>query len=377
MYNDPNKTDDSYLENIVEVKNTEDIPALGEDEVKAAINRMKHRKAPGLDNITAEEIQAGTEGVGIKIMHRLCQRVWEREEIPSDWKRSIVIPIHKKKDKLECSNYRGISLLCHSSKVFSTIILQRIKRRTEEILSEAQAGFRVNRSTIDQIFTLRQLAEKYEEFGKELYVCYIDFRKAFDSVWRKGLWRVMRHYGYPEKIIRILENAYEDTFSAVRVDGELSEWFKTIVGVLQGCVLSPLLFNIFLELIMAMALDGTEEGAVIGGQTINDLRFADDIALLAKQANGLQESLTKVVQVSREMGMSINVLKTESQFLGRGNIKFQLEADGHQLEQTENFVYLGGTISTNGESEKDINRRIGLARGILQVLGKVWSSKEI
>ena len=128
---------------------------------------------------------------------------------------------------------------------------------------------------------------------------------------------------------------------------------------------------------MAMALDGTEEGAVIGGQTINDLRFADDIALLAKQANGLQESLTKVVQVSREMGMSINVLKTESQFLGRGNIKFQLEADGHQLEQTENFVYLGGTISTNGESEKDINRRIGLARGILQVLGKVWSSKEI
>jgi hypothetical protein len=161
------------------------------------------------------------------------------------------------------------------------------------------------------------------------------------------------------------------------VDGELSEWFKTIVGVLQGCVLSPLLFNIFLELIMAMALDGTEEGAVIGGQTINDLRFADDIALLAKQANGLQESLTKVVQVSREMGMSLNVLKTETKFLGRGNIKFQLEADGHQLEQAESFVYLGGTISTNGESEKDVDRRIGLARGILQVLGKVWSSKEI
>ena len=78
----------------------------------------------------------------------------------------------------------------------------------------------------------------------------------------------MRHYGYPEKIVRILENAYKGTFSAVRVGGELSEWFETIVGVLQGCVLSPLLFNIFLELIMAMALDGSGEGAVIGGEVM-------------------------------------------------------------------------------------------------------------
>jgi len=92
---------------------------------------------------------------------------------------------------------------------------------------------------------LRQEAEKYEEYGKQLCVCYIDFRKAFDSVWRKGLWRVMRHYGYQEKIVRILENAYRDTFSAFRVNGELSEWFETVMGVLQGCVLSPLLFNIF------------------------------------------------------------------------------------------------------------------------------------
>jgi len=115
---------------------------------------MKHRKAPGLDNVIAEEIQVGTKGRGIKIMHRLCQAVWEKEELPTEWKRAIIIPIHKKKDKLECANYRGISLLCHSSKIFSTIILQRIRKRTDEIMSEAQAGFRVNRSAIDQIFTL-------------------------------------------------------------------------------------------------------------------------------------------------------------------------------------------------------------------------------
>ena len=100
--------------------------------------------------------------------------IWEREELPCEWKRAVIVPLHKKNDKLDCANYRGISLLCQSSKIFSSIILQRIKARTEEILSEAQAGFRRDRSTIDQIFTLKQLAEKFEEFGKELYVCYID-----------------------------------------------------------------------------------------------------------------------------------------------------------------------------------------------------------
>src|SRR6218665_252899 len=365
------------MANIDERRNYKDSPDLGEDEVEAAIRKLKHRKAAGPDNFTTEELQAGTDGVGVRVMHRLCQAVWDKEELPAEWKRSIIIPIHKKKDRLECANYRGINLPCHSSKIFTSIILQRIKKRTEEILSEAQAGFRENRSTIDQIFTLRQIAEKYEEYGKELYVCYIDIRKAFDSVWRKGLWRVMRHYGYPEKIVRILENAYKDTFSAFRVNGELSVRFETVMGVLQGCVLSPLLFNIFMEMIMAMALDESNEGADIGGERIGDLIFADDIALLAQQEKGLQKTLTEVAQVSQKMGMKISIHMTECQFLGEGNKKFRLEVEGQELEQTENFVYLGGNISTQEGSDKDVERRIALARGTWQALGKVWNSKEL
>src|SRR6218665_991965 len=112
-------------------------------------------------------------------MHRLCQAVWDKEELPADWKRSIIIPIHKKKDRLECENYREKSLPCHSSKIFTSIILQRINKRTEEILSEAQAGLRENRSTIDQIFTLRQIAEKFEEYGKKLYVTVKCFSQVY------------------------------------------------------------------------------------------------------------------------------------------------------------------------------------------------------
>ena len=240
LYNDPNVVMGEVLNEFPAAANKEPIPSVGEEEVLAAIKRMKSGKAPGIDNITVKEIRSATHGLGLKAMHHLYSTIWVREELPCEWKRAVIVPLHKKKDKLDCANYRGISLLCQSSKIFSSIIMQRIKARTEEKLSEAQAGFRRDRSTIDQIFTHRQLAEKYEEFGKELYVCYIDFRKAFDSIWRKGLWNVMRHLGNPEKIIKILENAYKNTFSAVRVDGDISDWFETIVGVLQGCVLSPL-----------------------------------------------------------------------------------------------------------------------------------------
>ena len=113
---------------------------------------------PGIDNITAEKLGVMIQGTGLQMLHRLCELVWDKDELPTDWKHSVIVPIHKKKDRLDCSNYRGISLLCHCSKVFSSIILLRIRKRTDEILSEAQAGFRANRITIDQIFTLRQLA---------------------------------------------------------------------------------------------------------------------------------------------------------------------------------------------------------------------------
>ena len=157
------------------------------------------------------------------------------------------------------------------------MILWRIRKKTEEILSEAQAGFRRGRSKS----SLGQLAEKYEEFGKQLYVCYIDFRTAFDTAWRQGLWKVTRHLGYLEKMVRILKNAYKEIQCCENRQG--SDWLATIVGILQSCVLSPLLFNIFSGVIMALAMEGSEAGAVMNGEIIVNLRFADGIATLAEK----------------------------------------------------------------------------------------------
>ena len=101
--------------------------------------------------------------------------------MPDCWKKSVIFPVFKKKDRLSCDNYTGISLLPHCEKLLASIIFERIRRRTDQILSEAQAGFRGGRRTVDQLFTLRRMSELYTEYGKHLYVCYVDFKKAFDS----------------------------------------------------------------------------------------------------------------------------------------------------------------------------------------------------
>jgi Reverse transcriptase (RNA-dependent DNA polymerase) len=237
--------------------------------VRWAISCLKRGKASEVDMVTAKEIIATGEN-GVDVMFALCSKIWTEERIPEEWKQSIIVPIYKKKDKLVCDNYRGISLLCHAEKLLATIVLQRIKSRTEEILSEAQGGFRSGRSTIDQLMSLRLITEKYQEYNKDLYVCYVDFQKAFDSVWRRGLWQTMRHLGYDRKVIQLLESLYKTTKSAVRVGtkGELSNWFETLVGVLQECVLSPLLFNILLEVVMALA-DVEESGILVSGDRIS------------------------------------------------------------------------------------------------------------
>ena len=161
------------------------------------------------------------------MIHKLCRRIWGTEKIPDDWGKAVIVPIFKKKDKQDCVNYRGIGLLSLVGKVVCSIIHSRMKKKTEEILSEFQAGLRPGRSTADQLFSFRQITEKYNEIGKPLYLCYIDYQKAFNTVWQEGLWTAMRHLGYPDKNVRLLQALYQISTSAVTVD-DITEWFRTL-----------------------------------------------------------------------------------------------------------------------------------------------------
>ena len=163
------------------------------------------------------------------------------------------------------------------------MILNRLKPQAEKIIAEEQAGFRAGKGTTEQIFNLRILCEKYLQHQQDLYHVFIDFKKAFDRVWHAALWATMKKYNISAKLIRVIKDLYDKAITAVL--------FNSRVGVRQGCLLSPALFNIFLERITTDALKDHEGTVSVGGRTISNLCFADDIDGLT----GEEEELVKLV----------------------------------------------------------------------------------
>ena len=129
------------------------------------------------------------------------------------------------------------------------IILNRLKSQAEKIIAEEQAGFRAGRSTTEQMYNLKIFCEKYLQHQQDLYHVFIDFKRAFDRVWHAALWATMRKYNISTNLIRIIKNPYDKATSGVLFNSSIGDWFRTTGGVRQGCLLSPTLFNVFLEMI--------------------------------------------------------------------------------------------------------------------------------
>ena len=219
----------------------------------------------------------------IDILTAICNKIWKTGEWPTTWAQSLVITLPKKGNLQLCQNYRTISLFSHPSKVMLKIILNRLQPQAEEIIAEEQTGFRAGRSTTEQIFDLGILCVKYLQHQQNLYHVFIDFKKAFDRVWHEALWATMRKYNINASIIGAIENLYDKAQSAVLFNGSTREWFRTTVGVRQGCLLSRTLFKIFLERIMCEVLDDHEGSVSIRRRLITNFRFADDIVVNAEE----------------------------------------------------------------------------------------------
>ena len=232
----------------------------------------------------------------------LFNQVSREEYPPLEWSKMIVKPVHKKGNKTDPSNHQAISLLSIPGKVFSHIPLQRIKQKSEKFRRENQYGFRPNRGTVDAIFIVGQIIEKAKERKVNLHFNFIDFKSAFDTIWRKALWKMLAHIGINKKIIKILETLYENSKCAVTIDGKLNEWFSVLVGVRQGCLLSPTLFNIFLEFVIneieniSNNFDMKDEEFSLG------IKYADDSTLLTLDFQKIPSSNLRITTSILEMG---------------------------------------------------------------------------
>ena len=173
----------------------------------------------------------------------IMNKAWRAEATPQDWKDGIICPIWKDGDKRDPLNYRGITLLCVAAKVFCLILNQRLSSWCEENgkMSDEQGGFRKGRGCVDQIFVLKEALRLRK--GKKTYACFVDIRKAYDRTWRNGLWQMLWNLGVRGRMWRVIQSLYSNTRAKVR----LGTLIRVVTGLRQGCVLSPLLFDIFLD----------------------------------------------------------------------------------------------------------------------------------
>ena len=165
--------------------------------------------------------------------------------VPSDWTKAIIVPVYKGKgSRSECGNYRGISLLSIAGKVYGKIIIERVQQITKMRIREEQGAFKKERGCVDQIFTLRMTVEKMLTKGKKVYAAFMDLEKAYDRIDWGALWDVLRIYGVGGRLLNGVKAFYKDANASVRVSGGMSDGFEIQMGVKQGCVMFPWLFNI-------------------------------------------------------------------------------------------------------------------------------------
>ncbi|KAA5657335.1 reverse transcriptase family protein, partial [Pseudomonas aeruginosa] len=169
---------------------------------------------------------------------------------PSDWTRSIILPLHKKGSTKQCDNYRTLALISHASKILLYILNNRIRYYLDEQIPQEQAGFVKGRGTREQILNVRQLIEKGREYNVPFIMCFIDYSKAFDCVNWSSLWKVLNVLGVPNHLIVLVQSLYIYSQGVVRIDEAVSQPFCFGKGVRQGCILSPILFDAYGEYIL-------------------------------------------------------------------------------------------------------------------------------
>ena len=280
------------------------------------------------------------------------------------------------------TNYRGISLM---SKVYNTILLNRIREPIDKLLRNNQAGFRTGRSCTQQIQILRRIMDGAYMQDIPLFITFIDFKKAFDSIIREMMFAILRHYGITAKIVEAIRVLYDKSTSQVFVEGQLSEPFDITTGVLQGDVLAPFLFIIVIDYVSKQSegdfgyVTHKRLSSRQPERKLNDLAFADDIALFESSAARAQEQLTVHSANASKVGLEINISKTVQMVLNvpepvPNAASTNLVLNGQKIEQVDDFKYLGSYV---GSTEHDVRARIGLAWTAYWRLDKILSSKSV
>ena len=339
-------------------------------EIQQAIDKLKNGKAAGIDGMSPELLKL-TKPVISKYLRGLFNEIYSKSYFPVEWLTSIIVPIHKKGNKLLTDNYRGINLLNMTSKIFTSIINARFYNWLESNnkICKEQAGFRRGYSTTDHIFTLYSMINNrlYGNRRGKLYVAFIDYKKAFDSINRNKLWEALNEIGISTKMLKMIQAIYKQVIAKVRYGQKISDSINCPLGVKQGCLLSPALFSVLINKVANKIAQNGRMGYqfIAGGVEIFSLLFADDIVLISQTPAGLQNQLNNLKKASEELGLEVNMEKTKSMAFRRGGYLGRNEKwyyGNEKIETVNSYKYLGYTFTTKLSTEAALSEVAGKAK---------------
>ena len=318
-------------------------------EFSVVINNLKNEKTAGYDSILNEMLKNSPPCV-INLLFRFINLCLKKELVPQSWCFELINPIYKDGNMKDPDNYRGICISSALMKVLCMLLNNRVQIHCNQqsIINKNQIGFIKNHRTTDHLLTLKAVVNKYVTTGKnKLFACFIDFRKAFDSVPHKGVFECMEKIGFSGKELELMKDIYRKTKCAVKVNDKTTDFFNFTKGVRQGCPLSPILFNIYVNEIFNLVNETNETNIYLDNTKVNALMYADDLILLCENREGLQKLINKINDFCTERKLSVNTKKTKVMVFNRGNklIKANMFCNTVLLENVKTFKYLGITVS--------------------------------
>ena len=318
------------------------------EELKTAIDKLKNNRASML--VPAEMLKASPEFV-LRILLKLTNKIKNSCYFPQEWAKGITTLLHKEGDEDDPNNYRAITVADALSKIMTIMMSERIvdKLEKEQIINHLQIGFQKKARPADHLFVLKNIFDKYLCQGKKVYTCFVDFQKAYDNVWRTGLYYKLLKHGIDLQMVKLIKDMYEKTSQVIRMNTKVTKPLKTYKGVRQGCVLSPHLFNIFINDLPGI-FDDSCRPVENGNKNLSCLMFADDIVLLAESKEGLQTCLNKLEGYAKDWKMTVNKKKTKVMIIqNRGKMPaIDITYEGQRLEVVDNYKYLGTIVSRTG-----------------------------